>query len=386
MRILLQARSNLWTKPGGDTFQITSLQKGLSELNYKVDIDLGHHKRLDNFDLIHCFNISRIQETYKQVLNAQLQGKPFVITPIFQNLSEYNRRGRYGLGGWLARRLSYETTEQIRNAYLWYSNESPKECCKAIWSDGYFTSVRHVLNGASGLIFNSNLEAHETQHFFKPEKLASSTKIPVGINLEELDNSDNSFSRRYGIKNYILCVGRIEDLKNQIRIIEALRSIPNIPLVFVGFPNPHHKNYVRKFRKALDTRQNTFWFQSLNRSAVLSAMRDAKVHVLASFYETTGIANLEASYLGASIVSTEQGYCREIFGKRAIYCDPYKTQSILQATIEALNTKPYSETRYWIKQLFSYQVCALKHVTFYEKMLRQESIALLPNYNKPKIF
>lgn len=386
MRILLQARSNLWNKPGGDTFQIASLQKGLSELNYKVEIDLSHERNLENFDLVHCFNISRIQETYKQVLNAQLQGKPFVVTPIFQNLSEYNRRGRYGLGGWLASRLSYETTEQIRNAYLWYSNESSKECCKAIWRDGYFTSVRHVLNGSSGLIFNSNSEAYETQHFFKPEKVASSIKIPVGINLDELDNTVNNFSKRYGIKNYILCVGRIEDLKNQIRIIEALRCVPNIPLVFIGFPNPHHKSYIRQFKKAISTRQNTFWFQKLNRSTILSAMYDAKVHVLASFYETTGIANLEASYLGASIVSTEQGYCREIFGNRAMYCNPYDTQSIRHATLQAFNTKPYSDTQYWIKQLFSYNVCALKHVTFYEKMLKQESITVLPRTKESKVF
>ena len=76
MRILLQARSNLWSKPGGDSVQIYSLAEGLKELDYDVEIDISAQKRLDRFDLIHCFNISRIQETYQQVLNAEKQGNP----------------------------------------------------------------------------------------------------------------------------------------------------------------------------------------------------------------------------------------------------------------------------------------------------------------------
>ena len=69
MRILLQARSNLWSKPGGDSIQISSLAKGLREIGHDVQIDLSVNKRLDNFDLVHCFNISRIQETYQQFQN-----------------------------------------------------------------------------------------------------------------------------------------------------------------------------------------------------------------------------------------------------------------------------------------------------------------------------
>lgn len=368
MKILLQARSNLWLKPGGDSFQIASLCKGLEELGYQVEIDLECNRDLKSFDLIHCFNISRIQETYKQALNAERQATPFVITPIFQNLSEYNLRGRYGLGGWLAARLSYETSEQIRNAYLWYSKESPHECCKAIWQDGYFTAVRHVLNRARGIVYNTHAEEHEIQHFFKTSRNDFTTKIPVGIELEELDKVDNSFSEHHRISNYVLCVGRIEDLKNQLRIIQALRQLQHIPLVFIGFPNPNHGKYLRKFKSMIASRQNTFWFHNLDRSQVLSAMRGAKVHLLASFFETTGIANLEASYLGASIVSTEQGYCREIFGNRATYCDPYCIDSIREATLKAWYQKPYSGTQYWIKQLFSYRLCALKHAAFYEKM------------------
>ena len=368
MRVLLQARSNLWSKPGGDSIQIYSLAQGLREIDYNVEIDLSANRNLENFDLVHCFNISRIQETYQQVLNAQKQSKPYIITPIFQNLSEYNLRGRYGFAGRLAARLSYETAEQLRNAYLWLQQESSHTACKAVWEDGYLTAARHVLNHASGIIYNSTSENHEIQHFFKPTRKAPSTKIPVGLNLVELDAADASFSRHFGIKNYVLCVGRIEDLKNQHRIIQALKQTPHIPLVFIGFPNPNHGRYTRRFASMVHSRRNTFWFHNLDRKTVLSAIREAKVHILASFFETTGLANLEAAYLGTSVVSTNQGYCREIFGKYASYCDPFSVNSILKATIEAWNTKQVVDTKKWISNRFCYRICALKHANFYEKM------------------
>ena len=193
---------------------------------------------------------------------------PYVLTPIFQNLTEYNLRGRYGIAGRFAAKLSYETAEQLRNTYLWLRKESSKTACKAIWQDGYLTAVRHVLNNASGIIYNSNSENNEIQHFFKPTRNAPSTKIPVGINLHELDEASTSFSKRIGIKNYVLCVGRIEDLKNQHRIIEALKQAPHLPLVFIGFPNPNHQRYVRKFISMVRSRRNTFWFHDLDRDSV----------------------------------------------------------------------------------------------------------------------
>ena len=384
MRILLQARSNLWSKPGGDTVQITSLAKGLTEIGYDAEIDLSIDRRLDKFDLVHCFNISRIQETYQQALNAERQAKQFILTPIFQNLTEYNLAGRYGWGGRFAARLSYETAEQLRNTYLWLRKESSHEACKAIWQDGYLCAVRHVLNNATGIIYNSNLENDETQHFFKPSRKAPCTKVPVGMNLEELDKSDLSFSERLGIKGYVLCVGRIEDLKNQNRIIKALKRAPHLPLVFIGFPNPNHKNYIRKFMHMVHSRRNTFWFHDLDRRTVLSAIRGAKVHILASFFETTGLANLEAAYLGTSIVSTNQGYCQEIFGKYANYCDPFDENSILKATHEAWISKSPSDTRNWIKNRFCYKVCALKHANFYEKM--QNHTKDVHTLNNEKLF
>ena len=58
-------------------------------------------------------------------------------------------------------------------------------------------------------------------------------------------------------------------------------------------------------------------------SAELSALyHGARVHVLPSWFETTGLVSLEAALSGCSVVSTERGHAREYLDDLAWYCDP----------------------------------------------------------------
>ena len=47
----------------------------------------------------------------------------------------------------------------------------------------------------------------------------------------------DQFTQRYGFKDFILCVGRIEPRKNQLNIIRALRGIKS-DIVFIGDYKP----------------------------------------------------------------------------------------------------------------------------------------------------
>ena len=53
------------------------------------------------------------------------------------------------------------------------------------------------------------------------------------------------FQERFGLKDFVLCVGRIEDLKNQLGLISAMQGV-NIPLVLIGNLNNAHRAYCRK--------------------------------------------------------------------------------------------------------------------------------------------
>jgi len=64
-------------------------------------------------------------------------------------------------------------------------------------------------------------------------------------------------------------------------------------------------------------------------------MRSAKVHVLASWFETTGLVSLEAAYCGCNIVTSRRGDQEEYFRHIAWFCEPGEPKSIRSAISEA---------------------------------------------------
>jgi glycosyltransferase involved in cell wall biosynthesis len=78
----------------------------------------------------------------------------------------------------------------------------------------------------------------------------------------------------------------------------------------------------------------------------LSALyRRARVHVVPSWFETTGLVSLEAALSGCSIATTDRGYAGEYFDRFAWYLDPGKEGSILQAVRGAWDDPPSPELR-----------------------------------------
>ena len=83
----------------------------------------------------------------------------------------------------------------------------------------------------------------------------------------------------------------------------------------------------------------------------------SKVHVLASFYESTGLVSLEALASGCQIVVSDLPIQRELFGERAFYCNPSDPSSIQSAIAAALQASTnHSE---WARKQFSWQKAAL---------------------------
>jgi glycosyltransferase involved in cell wall biosynthesis len=65
----------------------------------------------------------------------------------------------------------------------------------------------------------------------------------------------------------------------------------------------------------------------------------SKVSILASWFETTGLAGLEAGITGANAVVTEKGYTKEYYSDKAWYCDPESEASIKNSVLSAYNAK-----------------------------------------------
>jgi glycosyltransferase involved in cell wall biosynthesis len=98
---------------------------------------------------------------------------------------------------------------------------------------------------------------------------------------------------------FVLSVGRIEPRKNQLTLARAMRSIPR-RLVLAGAVLPGNEGYLRACKAALPSLVH---LPHIDRSLLPHVYAAADVHVLSSWYETTGLATLEALAAGTPCVA-----------------------------------------------------------------------------------
>jgi glycosyltransferase involved in cell wall biosynthesis len=89
---------------------------------------------------------------------------------------------------------------------------------------------------------------------------------------------------------------------------------------------------------------------------------------LASWFETTGLASLEAAASGCSVVSTNRGYVREYFLDLVQYCDPAAKRSIREAVIRSLEEAPSRELRTRVLACFTWNRVAQATLDAYRRV------------------
>jgi glycosyltransferase involved in cell wall biosynthesis len=97
------------------------------------------------------------------------------------------------------------------------------------------------------------------------------------------------------------------------------------------------------------------------------------VHVLPSWFETCGLATLEAAACGCNVVVTDKGYVREFIGDAGYYCDPGNPASIREA-IERAAAAPLSEhLKQKIACQYTWEQAAGKTSEAYRQILTPEA-------------
>ncbi|EGR2123069.1 glycosyltransferase [Vibrio cholerae] len=173
-------------------------------------------------------------------------------------------------------------------------------------------------------------------------------------------------------KDFVFCCSVISQRKNLIRLAKACINI-NIPLVIAG---PVVDSYIYDQLLELSKRSNLeliFLGHLAPDSYEMGyLLRFNKVFCLPSFYETPGIAALEAGLQGSNIVITNVGGTEEYFGDMALYIDPYSSTDIENKIRAALKRNWTEKDRVNIKRHieknFSWKMVANKTIMAYEKI------------------
>lgn len=333
MKILLQGRVDVLKKMGGDSTLMMDIAKELTLRKIHCYINDIQTLALSKFDIIHFFGIMRVHDLYPYFLQAKKQQKKIIVTPIYEDLSYLDRYGRVGLERFAANILPNDLKEVVKGLTRGIRDIRQLKSAFLQFKFSYSKQQRDILMSADHILATSYGEMSDLQKKFAIPKSRFSI-VPICINKENYQVSKDLFVKKYGLRNFVISVGRIEPKKNQLGLIDALRD-SRIPLIFIGNTNPYHKSYISTFFKKIKGNFYIRYLGMLERPMLLSSYAAAKVHVLASWFEVLGLSSLEAAVNGCNIVTTDKGYAREYFKDLAWYCDPQDPESIRRSVVEA---------------------------------------------------
>ncbi|OOQ57278.1 glycosyltransferase family 4 protein [Mucilaginibacter pedocola] len=353
MKVAFITRSTLYSVPGGDTVQVVQTAGHLAAIGVDVEIKLANEAiPYADFDLLHFFNITRPADILSHSARAK---KPFVVSTIMCDYSEYDKYHTKGLRALLGK-LPAGSIEYFKTIARWFLGKDKLASMAYLWL-GQHNSIKKILREAALVLPNS---LSEYRRIVGTYAYRSEYKVVTnGINTS-LFNISGQPVRNHEL---VICVARIEGIKNQLNLIKALNNT-RFTLLLIGSAAPNQQSYYEECR-AIAAR-NVQFINHIPQQELLSFYRLAKVHVLPSWFETTGLSSIEAAAMGCNIVITDKGDTREYFEDDAFYCDPARPDSILAAIERASEAEYNQNLQKRIEQKFTWQRAALQTYQAYQ--------------------
>lgn len=347
------ARPNLLTDPGGDTIQVLHTAEALRQRGLIIDINPSRPE-YKKYDLLHFFNVIDPEDILGHL---QKTTKPYVVSTIYVDYQEYDRYHRRDIVGIANRVLSYHGVEYLKTVGKWLLKGERLSSYSYLWQ-GHRRSVVKILKGASCLLPNSENEYRRLVNDFGMEQ--EYVVVPNGVSIEKFKTVPEQDRAN------ILCVSRIEGRKNQYNLIKALKGT-GLMLKLIGNPAKNQQNYYRRCRAIADDQVEFLGF--VPHETLWQHYAEAQVHVLPSWFETTGLSSLEAALMGCKVVVGDRGDVRDYFQNDAWYCQPGDPTSIRNAILEAYHAPYCSELANRIISQYNWQNASNLTFFAYQKAL-----------------
>ncbi len=373
-RILMAYRSDIDTR-GGAAGVMTETCNALRTLGVQAETTYDLYPCTDGFDAVHVFNIWSPLTALSQLKYLRTAGIPIIWSPIYLHWCEcawvnlafellYRQQHPPAERQKIFHAFSTGTLE-INGFGQWKPNEI---------FPGFHRMLKEMLECVDHVCAVSNREIQMLAQISRASSIPFSI-TSHGVNAELLHAASiDLFHSRFGLRDFILCVGAIDRRKNQLTLIEALKG-DDLPLVLIG-PS-FEPDYLAACKKA-----GGDWVTFTDRlpsELVASAYQAASVHVLPSFAEGAALANLEAAVAGCPMVVSNRSSEFEYFGERPYYCTPNDPGSIREAVLLARKSgrtdERWAALRKHVEDHFTWKKTAEQTLAVYERVLAKKSKA-----------
>lgn len=338
--------------PGGHRVQLQQTARALRELGVEVDEHDGTQLPDGSWDIVHGFQLGA-----REVAQAKSRGLPVAISTIYVGLA-------YSTTSAGTRPTPRERVGRLYRGmrYMGASLRGREDLTRLASHEmeQHLDRVR-AWSMADVLLPNAQGEARHIR-----EDLGVLTETRVVPNAIDADLFTPGFERARD-EGTVLCVGRIEPHKNQLGVIRALHGVEGVHLTVLGPPHPHHPDYHEACARAAT--DNVTLLPGVEHDDLPDLYARHRTHVLASWYETTGLVSLEAAASGCTIVTTDRGHAREYFEDDARYAHPDSSAAIRQAVMAALADGPSRVLLRRIQDHYTWRHTARVTMTAYEHVL-----------------
>ncbi len=342
--ILVHAPATVFQAPGGGESQLVQTARHLEDLGQTIRPFVPWTDQIEQAQLVHLFGMS--PEGLAVARIARSRGVPVVLSPICW----YDPRSLLALAGSRLRGAWDVTKWGLRFAWpRWPS-----------WR-------RELLSLADRVLPNSRAEGRQLTRLFgvDPGRVRA---VPNGVEPRFAEADAATFRQFVGLEDFVLYAGRIEPRKNLLGVIRAVGRL-GVPLVAIGDPVPGFEGYARTCRQAGEGFTRFYPRIEQDDPRLASAYAAARVFALPSWFETPGLAALEAGLAGSAVVVTPYGCTREYFGDKVRYCRPENPGEIIHAIVEAWEHGPDPELRTQIFQNYLWNQVACKTLEVYHELV-----------------
>jgi len=213
--------------------------------------------------------------------------------------------------------------------------------------------------------------------------------IPPGVDIHTFRPLESGEARMdIGLtERYILCLSRIDSNKGHDLLLNAFslvcKSVPDIHLVIGGGSTskagPTELEVLANMKRIIvekDMGDRVHITGYIPDEHLVATYRQAEMFVLPSLFEPFGMTALEAMACGRPVVASRLGGIREVVTSEesGLLVDPADPGEFSAAIIRLLNDEQLSrrigeQGRHIVRERYSWEVIAARHIKFYEKYL-----------------